>query len=113
MAGAFRAAFGALGLKMLPLREELCAHTLSAVCYPEGVDVSLVGRVKAEGVVIAGGLHPEAKARYFRVGHMGAITAGDVMVTVGAIERALSASGYRFELGAGLAAAQRALSARG
>lgn len=109
MAGAFRAAFRALGLMLLPLREEITANTLSAVCYPEGVDVSLVGRVKAEGVVIAGGLHPQAKAKYFRVGHMGAIAPSDVMATVGAIERGLAASGYRFDLGAGLAAAQRAL----
>ena len=112
LAGAFRAAFHALGLKLLPLRDDLAASTLSAVSYPEGVDASLVGRVKAEGVVIAGGLHPEVKSKYFRVGHMGAIHAGDVMVTVGAIERALAASGYRFPLGAGLAAAQAALTAR-
>jgi len=109
LAGAFRAAFRALGLALLPLREENTANTLSAVCYPDGVDAALVGRVKAEGVVIAGGLHPQAKARYFRIGHMGAIAPSDVMATVGALERGLAASGYRFDLGAGLAAAQRAL----
>lgn len=108
-ARAFRAAWEALGMKLLPLREDLAAHTLSAVCYPAGVDASLVGRVKAEGVVIAGGLHPEAKARYFRVGHMGAVTPGDVMTTVGAIERALAKGGYASSPGAGLAAAQAAL----
>ena len=36
-----------------------------------GVDASLVGRVMERGVVVAGGLHPEIKDRYFRVGHMG------------------------------------------
>jgi alanine-glyoxylate transaminase/serine-glyoxylate transaminase/serine-pyruvate transaminase len=109
LAGAFRAAFQALGLTLVPAREAITANTLSAVYYPEGVDVSLVGRVKAEGVVIAGGLHPEIKARYFRVGHMGAISPSDVISSVGAIERGLAASGHRFEMGAGVAAAQRAL----
>ncbi|MFT3770196.1 MAG: alanine--glyoxylate aminotransferase family protein [Minicystis sp.] len=109
VAGAFRAAFRALGLRLLPLAEEITANTLSAICYPDGIDASLVGRVKAEGVVIAGGLHPEVKAKYFRVGHMGAVSPSDVMATVGAIERALAAGGYRFEPGAGLAAAQAAL----
>ena len=76
---------------------------------PRGRRRLLVGRVRAEGVVIAGGLHPEAKTRYFRVGHMGALTPGDVLVTVGAIERALAAGGHRAALGAGVAAAQAAL----
>jgi alanine-glyoxylate transaminase/serine-glyoxylate transaminase/serine-pyruvate transaminase len=110
---AFRAAFRALGLRLLPLHDELAASTLSAVYYPEGVDASLVGRVRAEGVVIAGGLHPEAKARYFRVGHMGAVSPSDVIATVGAIERALAAGGHRSGLGLGVAAAQTALTAPG
>src|SRR5262249_36769064 len=33
MAGAFRAAWSALGLRVLPARAELCANTLSAVYY--------------------------------------------------------------------------------
>jgi len=110
LAGAFRAAWRALGLRTLPLREDLAANTLSAVYYPEGVDASLVARVRAEGVVIAGGLHPDAKMRYFRVGHMGALSPNDVLATVGAIERALAASGRRAALGAGVAAVQAALS---
>jgi alanine-glyoxylate transaminase/serine-glyoxylate transaminase/serine-pyruvate transaminase len=106
---AFRAALRALGLRILPLRDDLAASTLSAVYYPEGVDASLVGRVRAEGVVIAGGLHPEARARYFRVGHMGALSPSDVIATIGAIERALAAGGHRGGLGLGVAAAQAAL----
>lgn len=108
LASAFRAAWRALGLRALPVRDELCADTLSALYYPEGVDASLVGRVKSEGVVLAGGLHPDAKTKYFRVGHMGALSASDVVATVGAIERAL-AKGAKIELGAGVTAAQKAL----
>ncbi|RKG92119.1 alanine--glyoxylate aminotransferase family protein [Corallococcus sp. CA053C] len=111
MARAFRAAWSALGLRMLPTSEAVAANTLSALYYPEGVDASLVGRVKAQGVAIAGGLHPDLKTRYFRVGHMNRVTAADVLATVGAIERALHAGGHRASAsGTGVAAAQAALS---
>jgi alanine-glyoxylate transaminase/serine-glyoxylate transaminase/serine-pyruvate transaminase len=109
LAGAFRAAGRALGLAMLPARDALAASTLSAFYYPAGIDASLVGRVRAEGIAIAGGLHPEARTKYFRVGHMGAMKASDVLAVVGGLERALVAGGHRGELGAGLAAAQAVL----
>jgi alanine-glyoxylate transaminase/serine-glyoxylate transaminase/serine-pyruvate transaminase len=112
LAGAFQAGIRALGLSMLPKRDEWLAHTLSAICFPAGVDASLVGRIKAEGVVVAGGLHPANRATYFRVGHMGAVRPGDLLTTLGAIERALRASGYQFEPGAGVAALERALAAQ-
>ena len=60
--------------------------------------------VGAEGVVIAGGLHPALKTKYFRVGHMGAVTRSDLVTTVSAIERALKACGHPVELGRGVAA---------
>jgi alanine-glyoxylate transaminase/serine-glyoxylate transaminase/serine-pyruvate transaminase len=109
MGAAFRAAWRALDLRILPASESIAAVTLSAVYYPAGVDATFIGRVRAEGVAIAGGLHPEAKTKYFRVGHMGAMTASDVVAAIGAIERALVKSGHRVELGAGVAAAQIAL----
>ncbi len=43
---------------------------------------------------------------------MGAVDAGDVVTTVAAIERALSQSGRRVELGVAVAAAQTVLSKR-
>jgi len=109
MAGAFRAAWRALGLTILPVDDSMAAHTLSAVYYPPGIDASFVGRMRTEGIAIAGGLHPDAKARYFRVGHMGAMNPSDILGAVGAVERSLLAGGYRFAVGAGVAAAQTAL----
>jgi alanine-glyoxylate transaminase / serine-glyoxylate transaminase / serine-pyruvate transaminase len=109
LGGAFQSGIRALGLTMLPRRDDLLAHTLSAIYYPTGVDASLVGRIKAEGVVVAGGLHPANRASYFRVGHMGAVNPGDLLATMGAIERALVASGYQFEVGTGVAALEKAL----
>jgi alanine-glyoxylate transaminase/serine-glyoxylate transaminase/serine-pyruvate transaminase len=109
MARAFRAAWKALGLRMLPASDAVAAHTLSAVYYPDGVDAALVGRVKGQGIVVAGGLHPELKTRYFRVGHMNRVGPTDVLAAVGAVERALLAAGHRSEPGAAVAAAQACL----
>ncbi|HEX8440915.1 alanine--glyoxylate aminotransferase family protein [Archangium sp.] len=106
MARAFRAGWRALGLRMLPVSESVAAHTLSALYYPEGVDAGVLGRVREQGAVLAGGLHPELKTRYFRVGHMNVVGPGDVLATVGAVERALAAAGHRVEPGAAVAAAQ-------
>lgn len=109
VARAFRAGFAALGLSMLPARESICASTLSAVRYPSGIDAALVNAVRDEGVVIAGGLHPDLKATYFRVGHMGATGLAEMLATLGAIERALVRLGHRCEIGAGVAAAMQAM----
>jgi alanine-glyoxylate transaminase/serine-glyoxylate transaminase/serine-pyruvate transaminase len=110
-AAAFRAACRALGLGFLPAREEIAANTLSAVYYPAGVDATLVGRMREQGIIMAGGLHPEARTKYFRVGHMGSMKASDLLAAVGALERALAAGGHAVDLGTGLAAAQRVLAA--
>ncbi|HYO72791.1 MAG TPA: alanine--glyoxylate aminotransferase family protein [Archangium sp.] len=109
MAQAFRAGWKALGLKTLPVNESVTANTLSALYYPEGVDAAMLGRAREQGVVLAGGLHPQLKTRYFRVGHMNVVGPGDVLATVGAVERALAAAGHKAQPGAGVAAAQAEL----
>lgn len=109
-AKAFRAAWKALDLTLLPKDAEHTAHTLSAVYYPPGVDAKLVSAVRREGVVIAGGLHPDLGPKYFRVGHMGACPPADVLDAVGAIERALASFGHMpHGIGSAVAAAQAAL----
>ena len=109
IARAFRAAWRAMGLRMVPASEEIAANTMSAVYYPDGVDASVLARVKAEGVILATGLHPAIRARYFRVGHMGTTRLGEALATIGAIEKSLLAAGYRGEPGAGVGAALAAL----
>ena len=106
---AVKAGIAALGLKQVPVREELAADTLTAPYYPGGVDRTLLGHIKAAGVLLAGGLHPAIKERYFRIGHMGAVTPADVLATLGAIESGLAQVGVRFQTGAGLSAAQEVL----
>jgi len=109
---ACKAAIDTMGLKQVPVSPDKAATTLTAPYYPEEVDRSLLGRIKEAGVILAGGLHPAIKERYFRIGHMGAVSASDILATVGAIERGLAQVGYRFETGTGLAAAQSVLNAQ-
>lgn len=112
MAGAFQSAMKALGLKMIPHNDDVAAHTLSALYYPEGVNGGeLLGAINRAGVIVAGGLLAEIKSKYFRVGHMGSVNQSDILATVGAIESALKQTGYRFEAGAGLTSAQQVFEA--
>jgi len=111
LARAFQAGIDAIGLTHVPARAEHRAHTLTACYAPEGVDVpTFLREVQSAGVTIAGGLHPEIKARTFRVGHMGSVRATDILSTVAAIETGLQQVGHRFAVGAGVAAAHRVLS---
>ncbi|MGC8873270.1 MAG: pyridoxal-phosphate-dependent aminotransferase family protein [Chloroflexia bacterium] len=109
LARAFQAGMTALGLELVPRSPEVRAHTMSAIYYPEGVDASALAHIQEAGVIVAGGLHPEIRARYFRVGHMGAVSASDILATVGAIEHGLARAGYRFQAGAGVATVQAIL----
>jgi len=109
LSDAFKAAITALGMEQVPVRPERTATTLTAPYYPESVDATVLQEINKAGVIVAGGLLPPIKAKYFRVGHMGAVTGSDILTTVGAIEQGLAKVGYRFQLGGGLAAAQAVL----
>jgi alanine-glyoxylate transaminase/serine-glyoxylate transaminase/serine-pyruvate transaminase len=106
---ACKAAIAALGLSQVPVRPEVSADTMTAPYYPEGVDGSVLAHINAAGVILAGGLHPEIRAQYFRIGHMGAVSPSDILATVAAVEAGLARAGYAFRPGAGLAAAQKVL----
>jgi len=108
---ALKAAVTALGMNQVPVSDDSAATTLTAPYYPDGVDRTMLAHVKQAGVILAGGLHPDIKPRYFRVGHMGVVSASDILATVGAIEKGLARVGYGFEAGVGLAAAQAVLTA--
>ncbi len=111
LSDALKAAIAALGMAQLPVSPDKAAVTLTAPYYPAGVDGAVLGHISRAGVILAGGLHPAVRERYFRIGHMGAVNASDILATVGAIEQGLARVGYRFEPGAGLAAAQAVLAA--
>lgn len=111
VAEAMRAAWSAMNLRLLPQRPALAANTLSALWLPEGVDASLPARVAARGVYVAGGLLPELRTRYFRVGHMGWTTTRPELLarTVRAIGEALGEAGRAVDLQSALAALERGL----
>lgn len=105
-----KAGMAALGLSQVPQRPEFAANTMTAPRYPEGVNgADFLGYVRQAGVILAGGLHPQIRDQYFRIGHMGPNNMSDILATVGAVEAGLERAGYRFERGAGLAAAAKAI----
>jgi alanine-glyoxylate transaminase/serine-glyoxylate transaminase/serine-pyruvate transaminase len=113
-AGAvLRAAWQELGLRLLPVREELAADTLSALVLPDagsGADApAVVARIAEHGVTVATGLLPELRSRYFRVGHMGWVIGRPDLLrrTVAAVAAGLRDCG----LGSGAEAERRALAA--
>ncbi len=110
ISNACKAAIKALGMGQVPLSADLAANTMTAPRFPQGVSGSeLLPKIKQAGVILAGGLHPEIKTEYFRIGHMGQVNQGDLLATVGAIEAGLDACGYGFDRGVGVAAAMDAL----
>jgi alanine-glyoxylate transaminase/serine-glyoxylate transaminase/serine-pyruvate transaminase len=103
LSAAFKAGIEALGIRQVPVRQEVRAVTLTTMYYPDGIDSTLIGRIGAAGVAVAGGLHPAIAAKSFRVGHMGVNGIGQVLQTLSAIEQGL---GVALRAGAGVAAAQ-------
>ncbi|SDW53873.1 pyridoxal-phosphate-dependent aminotransferase family protein [Flavobacterium degerlachei] len=102
-ATAFRAALVSINLTILPKTDTIAANTLTAVYYPEGIDGAAMNtKMSVSNVIIAGGLLPDIKASYFRIGHMGSVSANDLLAVLGALERALSELGHSFEIGKSL-----------
>lgn len=94
VADGCRRAWSALGLTLVPRTDSIAANTLSAIRYPDGVDSALLAKIKKRGVIVAGGLHPDMKTEYFRVGHMGYVTTRPEMMeaTVRAVAESLAES---------------------
>lgn len=68
---AMRSALKALSLKLISKNEEISANTLSAAFYPTQMDAAtFLKTINEQGVVLAGGLLPNWKDKYFRIGHI-------------------------------------------
>jgi len=107
---AFRAAIAALGLGMIPTSPEIAANTLSAPRYPSGTEgAAFMKAMSATDIIVAGGLLPELKNEYFRVGHMGSVNRNDLIATIGAIESAMIACDNKIKPGTGISAALASL----
>ncbi|MCF8367263.1 MAG: alanine--glyoxylate aminotransferase family protein [Bacteroidales bacterium] len=95
---AFRAGLKSLGLKTIPVSESVAANTLSAPYFPENIaGQAILSGILNEGVIVAGGLLPELKSSYFRVGHMGITAKNEVITTLKAIETSLIKQGLAIE----------------
>lgn len=110
MAAAARAATQALGLKLFA---EFPADGLTVITVPDGVDgTAVLGAIeKKHGFKLANG-QDTLKGKIWRLAHMGYIDQFDVLGAISALELELAVAGHKFELGTGVAAAQRALATK-
>lgn len=111
LADAMRSAARAMELEFIA-QEDVRSNALTVLRYPAGVGRELVGMMKAEGVLIAGGYHPTLGPETFRIGHLGWVSEADVLATVGALERVLCQLGVRSSCGMGVTAALQSLGLR-
>jgi len=104
-----RAGVVACGLSLLgPENPE--ANVVTAFRVPEGVDGKAIPRLMRDrfGVQIAGG-QGKLAGQICRLGHCGYYDYRDIVTALGALELVLHELGQPVELGAGVAAAQRAM----
>ena len=82
---------------------------LTALHPPPGLDSgAIVKALKVDfGSTVAGG-QGELKGKILRVAHLGYYDATDILGLVATLEIVLHRLGHRFDLGAGMAAAERA-----
>lgn len=106
MAEASRAAIKALGLELFA--PSAYSDVVTAVKVPAGIDGEKLVMTMRDtyGVTIAGG-QAEMKGKIFRIAHMGYIGEFDIIVGISCLEKVLAQMGYSFELGTGVAAAQK------
>ncbi|MDI6903444.1 MAG: alanine--glyoxylate aminotransferase family protein [Methanocellales archaeon] len=108
-AEAVRKAMEAMGLELFPCLNEISRHsnTVTAVNMPEGItDKQLRDGMREKGVLIAGG-QGHLAGKIFRIGHMGIISAKEVLLTIEALESVLAEHGIG--TGEGVAAAEQVL----
>ena len=107
MAKAARAGVQGLGLQLF---SKSPSPAMTTVIAPEGIDSEKLTKhlFKQYGIKLVGG-QDAAKGRIFRIAHLGYFDDFDILVVIGAVERGLYELGAKIQLGAGLAAAQKAL----
>lgn len=105
MADATRAAAKALGLELFA--PSAASDVVTAVKVPAGIDGEKLVKAMRDtyGVTIAGG-QAELKGKVFRFAHMGFMEEFDIIAGLSCLEKVLAQMGYKFQLGAGVKAAQ-------
>ena len=107
-AAAFREACKAIGLGIF---SKSPSQAVTGVNVPAGMNADdLIKLLKTEfGVTFAGG-QEQLKGKIFRCAHMGGIDKEHTIESLKALEQALAKMGHKFNLGAGVAAAEKILS---
>lgn len=104
LADATRSAMKGLGLELF---SEVPSNAVTAVKVPAGIDgEKIVDTMRDEyGISIAEG-QGEMKGKIFRIAHLGYVEEFDLIVGISCLEIVLHKMGYKFQLGAGVRAAE-------
>jgi aspartate aminotransferase-like enzyme len=108
LALAARKAVEKIGLELLVEDESKRGFSVTSIKVPEGIDakeLTKTMRVKY-GVTIAGG-QGKLTGKIIRIGHLGYFGIFDIIIAISALEITLQELGYRFEIGSGIAEAER------
>jgi aspartate aminotransferase-like enzyme len=105
MAEATRASMRGLGLELFA--PTAFSDAVTAIKVPAGIDGEKLVKTMRDtyGITIAGG-QDELKGKVFRIAHMGFIEEFDIIAAISCLEKVLSQMGYKFQLGAGVKAAE-------
>jgi len=106
-AAATQAGLEALGFQLFadPANR---SKTVTAALIPDGLDwKAFNSEITRRGVVLAGG-QGKLAGKVFRVGHLGSVFVDEILGAIATLEAASVALGRPVEIGAGVAAAQRA-----
>ena len=107
-ANAVREGMKAMGLSIF---SQMPADSVTAINYPDGVNDDFRKTMKSvHGMNVAAG-QASMKGNLFRVNHMGYTDVYDALAVVAATEHSMTKLGAKVEVGAGVAAAQKALAA--
>lgn len=105
LAAITRAAAAALGLPLVAPRDH--GDALTALYPPAGLESGdIVKALKAEFASTVAGGQGALKGKIFRIAHLGYYDATDILGLLATLEIALKRLGHKFDLGAGLAAAE-------
>ncbi len=106
---AIREGVKALGLKLF-CKYRLFSNAVTAVEVPQGIDGNQIPKIMRNkyGTEIAGG-QGSMKGQIFRLGHLGYVDKGDVVVMLQSLEFTLRDLGYKFEPGLSLSIANKVL----
>jgi aspartate aminotransferase-like enzyme len=111
LAACTRAAAGALGMPLVA--PKAYGDALTALHPPAGIDSgAIVKTLKADFASTVAGGQGELKGKILRIAHLGYYDATDILGLLATLEVVLHRLGHRFDLGAGMAAAEKEYAGR-